>query len=131
MIHLCPVCFENKYLRQRVVDLRRNRQTPNCSYHPTRKGLPISEVAGIIDAALRANYEFAFQSPLSPPSDSLLDLLRQLTEPVNDRIIDDLSLALVDADVVDEALVGALRPVRMARFDISAGLHQMIVRCLR
>lgn len=102
MTHLCPFCFENKYLRQRVVDLRRNRQMPSCSYHPTRKGLPISEVAGIIDVALRTNYEFAFQSPLSPAGENLLDLLHQLTEPVNDRIVDDLSSALIDADVVDE-----------------------------
>lgn len=102
MTHLCPYCFHNSILRRRITELRRNRRLSNCTFHSSRKGVPISEVAALIDVVLRSNYEFAFCGHEDAVGRSLKDLLYDVTEAVDDHVIQALSNALIESEEIDE-----------------------------
>src|SRR3546814_1376004 len=42
---LCPQCIHNKVLRARLVEIRPHVSEGRCDNHPSRKGIPIENVA--------------------------------------------------------------------------------------
>jgi hypothetical protein len=101
MTHLCPLCFDNNILRRRIEELRRNQKYPSCSFHPTRKGVPIERIAEVVDAVLRANYTLAVEAFEHLPGSSLKELIRAVTGAVDERVTAALSGALIDRDEID------------------------------
>lgn len=99
MTRVCPECFSNSILRLRVTELRRNRRLSTCTFHPTRKGVPIGEVAAVIDPVLRANY--AISSDQFGQALSFHDLLYDVTGADDQRVVQGIADALSDADEYD------------------------------
>ena len=99
MTRVCPECFGNSVLRLRVSELRRNRRLPPCTFHPTRKGVPVGEVAAVVDPVLRANY--AIGDDRFGQASSFRDLLHDLTGADDDRVVQGIADALSDADDYD------------------------------
>lgn len=58
MTLLCPRCFSNKGLERRIVEVRPQFPDERCTFHPTMKGIPVKNVANIIDGVFRNNYTF-------------------------------------------------------------------------
>ena|GEM_PF-1226386 len=56
MTLLCPNCFSNKGLQQRLVEIRPNYRDDRCTFHSSLKGIPVANVAEIIDEVFRNNY---------------------------------------------------------------------------
>lgn len=102
MTYLCPICFENSILQRRIVERRRNRKMPPCSFHKDRKSIPAEEVAAIIDPELRANYTFATDFFGFSPGSSFHELLIEATEAVDDAIVQAVVDALIDGEEIDE-----------------------------
>ena len=71
-----------------------------CDFHPSKKGVPISAVAGIVDPVYRNKYTFGDYHPLydefigSDLSSTLLDL----TEADDNRVVTALAEALIEGD---------------------------------
>ncbi len=56
MTLLCPHCFSNKGLQQRLIEIRPSFSDDRCTFHPNLKGIPVKAVARIIDDVFRNNY---------------------------------------------------------------------------
>lgn len=100
MTRVCPECFDNSIVKRRVDELRRNRELPPCTFHPRRKGVPVAELAGLMDPVLRANYSIVYDAYLSG-GQSFHDLLFDLTGADDERVVQALGSALIDGDVYD------------------------------
>lgn len=59
MALLCPFCFEDKGLRRRLIEIRPRFDEGFCDRHPRRKGIPVGDIAELIDEVFRANFTFA------------------------------------------------------------------------
>lgn len=53
---VCPECFGKLGLKRRIIDIRPQFDLGNCEYHPTRKGVPLSAAAEIVDEVARENF---------------------------------------------------------------------------
>lgn len=100
-MNVCPKCFENVGLGRRIAQVRSKVSDGPCNEHPNRKGIPIEELAKIVDPVFREFY--------CPTSDEgsiwrrdrggdLIDTLYDLTGAIDDNISRALSAALIDRD---------------------------------
>jgi hypothetical protein len=100
-VNVCPDCFENDGLGRRIAQVRPKVSEGQCDEHPNRKGIPIEELAKIVDPVFRELYW--------PSADDgnhwrynrggdLIDTLYDLTGAIDDNISRALSSALVDLD---------------------------------
>lgn len=55
-MNVCPDCFGELGLKNRIVKLRPSFDVGKCAFHPTKKGVPIEKVAEIIDHVFRSHY---------------------------------------------------------------------------
>lgn len=98
-MNVCPECFENAALKKRIAEVRPN--FPNgekCPFHPSRKGVPLSEVGKIIDPALRANYAIGEWMFEHQEGDDLHTVLNETTGADDDEVIEGLIEWLIDND---------------------------------
>lgn len=91
---VCPDCFGNSGLQRRVIDIRPKFPDNKCELHPNKKGIPISEVAKIVDEVFRNRYTFCPDDS----GDGLDEKLYDLTEAGDDRVIDALKNSLIEHD---------------------------------
>ena len=56
MTLVCPDCFGHAGLRRRLIEIRPSLPKAPCDFHPTKKGIPISNVAKIVDDVFRNRY---------------------------------------------------------------------------
>tara|TARA_R110001583_G_C5649619_1_gene408610 strand:+ start:3035 stop:3295 length:261 start_codon:yes stop_codon:yes gene_type:complete len=56
MTHVCPHCFGDPELKKRIEEIRPGFPNDRCSFHSRYKGVPISEVAKIVDPVFRTHY---------------------------------------------------------------------------
>jgi hypothetical protein len=90
---LCPRCFGHRGLQSRIVELRPKFLHRKCDFHPTRKGIPVEEVAKIVDEVFRSNYGFALDGNEGAGLESIMyGLCGSAESNVVRAIIDQLKL---------------------------------------
>lgn len=94
----CPLCFDNKGLKRRLEEVRKDYDEGKCSVHPRRKGIPIEAVTTIVDEVFRNNYEFGDAEPMLSDDpeepevwhvqkgDTLLNTVGQLTGAIDEAV---------------------------------------------
>jgi len=102
MVLVCPDCFGNSGLARRIIEVRPDYPDAQCDFHPRKKGVPASVVAGIIDDVFRNRYtpggsDYIYDEYGHGSSD-LIETLLDLTEADDDRVANALADALIDAD---------------------------------
>lgn len=100
MILVCPDCFEEAGLQRRIIDIRPDFPNESCDFHPTKKGIPVSAVAEIVDQVYRNIYTFGDYDPRYDDfkGDDLSGTLYDLTEADDYRVITALADALIEGD---------------------------------
>ena len=56
MTLLCPDCFEDTGLKSRLIEIRPIVGIDKCDFHPTKKGIPVENIAEIVDTVFRQHY---------------------------------------------------------------------------
>ncbi len=97
---VCPDCFGDSGLQRRIKEVRPTFPDDPCDFHPSKKGVPISAVAEIVDPVFRNRYTFGDYHPLYGEfnGDDLPGTLLDLTEADDDRVVTALAEALIEAD---------------------------------
>lgn len=100
MTLVCPDCFGESGLQRRIKEVRPKFPDNPCSFHPTKKGVPIAAVAEIVDPVFRNRYTFGNYHPVYDDftGDDLHGTLFDLTEADDDRVVTALAEALIEAD---------------------------------
>lgn len=103
MTLVCPDCFDDSGLQRRIVEIRPDHPDVNCEFHPRKKGVPVSAVAEIVDEVFRSRYTFGRADGVYDEfgyggGGDLAETLRDLTEADDDRVVNALADALIDAD---------------------------------
>lgn len=63
-MNLCPECFDESVLKRRIVEIRPSYpDDEKCFFHPSKKGVPITEIAKMVDTVFRLNYRLSDESP--------------------------------------------------------------------
>ncbi len=100
MMNVCPYCFNDEGLKKRIVEIRRSAPNEKCSFHDKYKGVPISAVAKIVDAAFRNQYaQGNYDSFDGEQHGETLDCLVEDITSANDY---DIAKALADQLIQDE-----------------------------
>lgn len=101
MTLVCPECFGDRGLKRRIEDIRPSFPDEKCTFHPTRKGVPIKEVAVIVDAIFRAFYSHGEYRPWSngPEGDPLQFVLQEFCE-TDYEVAEPLAVQLMEDEVV-------------------------------
>ncbi len=99
-MNVCPDCFAVSGLQRRVTEIRKAQGVGHCDFHPTKKGVPIAAVAEIVDKVFRDNYGGGPHDPYSiePHGDELVEVVQDLTQPVDWTIVEALRDALIEGD---------------------------------
>ncbi|MDP2496182.1 RES family NAD+ phosphorylase [Shimia thalassica] len=94
---ICPDCFENSSLQNRIKEIRPSFDEGQCEQHPSKKGVPIGEVARIMDEVITNNYYVSgFDYHGEPTGLSLIDLIYDLTGANHDDVATALQNAIID-----------------------------------
>jgi hypothetical protein len=98
MTLLCPDCFGEAGLKKRIEEIRPNFPNDKCTFHPTKKGVPIADVAVIVDNVFRSHYGFAESNQyLDSNGDTLETLVGELVE-ADEKVTQLLSAQLIEDD---------------------------------
>lgn len=100
-MNICPDCFENEGLGRRIAQVRPKVSQGQCDEHPNRKGIPIEELAKIVDPVFRELFWSTADDGNIWRQDrgsDLLDTLYDITGAIDDDINRALIGALVDQD---------------------------------
>jgi hypothetical protein len=95
---LCPQCFGDSGLQRRIVEIRPTFPDKKCDFHPRLRGVPIKEVAKIIDEVFRFNYRFAEPTYDGEGGDSLEAIIYDLTGAVEHDVV----RAIIDQLIEDD-----------------------------
>jgi RES domain len=112
MTNLCPYCFNDSSFRRRLKELRpKYPRSDKCEYHPNRSGIPVQDIAPLIDAVIGPNYHIGEFRPCpsfdsdkpdwEQEGDSLVDIVYELTGAETDDIANDIVNQLVEDDPYD------------------------------
>lgn len=100
-MNICPDCFENEGLGRRIAQVRPKVSQGQCDEHPNRKGIPIEDLAKIVDPVFRELFWSTADDGNIWRQDrgsDLLDTLYDITGAIDDDINRALIGALVDQD---------------------------------
>ena len=53
---VCPDCFSEPGLKSRIIAIRPSQPNQQCSYHPRKKGIPLTEILPIISEIIANTY---------------------------------------------------------------------------
>lgn len=100
MTLVCPNCFGDAGLKRRLIEIRPSLPDVVCDFHPTKKGLPISYVAEIVNDVFRNRYCRGEDHPYNDiqHGDDLNGTLLDLVEADDDRVISALATELMEKD---------------------------------
>lgn len=100
MVLVCPDCFGEEGLKRRIIDIRPKFDEGSCQFHPSKKGVPVSEVAKIVDEVFRNAFALGDYESYSgePKGEDLTTTLYDLTEADDDRVVQYLADALIESD---------------------------------
>lgn len=100
MTFLCPRCFDNKGLERRLIEIRPEFPDEKCTFHPSMKGIPVEDVAKIVDEVFRNNYGLGHYNDMTDDfmGDDLQAILYELTGADLDDVVSALAAQLVEDD---------------------------------
>lgn len=100
MTLVCPDCFDEAGLQRRIKEIRPDFPDEPCEFHPSKKGIPVSAVAEIVDQVFRNSYTFGDYDPRYDDfmGSDLAGTPYDLTEADDDRVISALADALIEGD---------------------------------
>jgi hypothetical protein len=100
MTLVCPDCFGSSGLKRRIVEIRPKFEDGACNFHPSKKGVPISEVAEIVDEAFRIRYTYSSVDSRTGEynGNNLDDTLWELTEAEDVGVIKALADELLELE---------------------------------
>lgn len=100
MTLVCPDCFGDAGLKRRIIEIRPKFANELCNFHPSKKGIPISKVAEIVDPVFRNRYTFGFDHPACDDfkGDNLHGTVHELTEADDYEVVTALADALIEGD---------------------------------
>jgi hypothetical protein len=98
MTLVCPACFGTPGLKRRIRELRRGLRKGRCDFHPSRKGVPIADVAKVVDEAFRYKYLIADTSHDGDNGDELGSIIYHLTGAFDADVV----RAIVERLIEDE-----------------------------
>lgn len=109
MTHFCPSCFADKSLSSQLTKARPQFDDGKfCDFHPSRKGIPGTYVAELVDGAIRSHYTWADPNPYVRDGNSLSHVLTDLVSPENEDILAALQGALEETELRDTRKGGAV-----------------------
>ena len=97
MTLLCQ-CFGNRGLQRRIAEIRPNFPDEKCNFHPSRKGIPVEDVAKIVDEVFRQNYQIADPGYDGDDGESLETTIYELTGADDDGVVRAVIDQLIEAD---------------------------------
>lgn len=95
-MNVCTRCFDDVGLGTRIKEIRKSQpDEQKCDFHPTMKGVPISEVAQIVDDVFRQRWVLGRYDPRTDDffGESVESALEGLTGANQDEVVN----ALIDA----------------------------------
>ncbi|GLK68915.1 hypothetical protein GCM10008179_25530 [Hansschlegelia plantiphila] len=97
---MCPKCFDDAGLERRLIEIRPDFPDEKCDFHPTMKGIPVEDVANIIDDVFRNNYEIGQYRNYDGEyeGEDLESILYELTGASDHQVVSVLAKQLVDDD---------------------------------
>ncbi|WP_309663691.1 RES family NAD+ phosphorylase [Tabrizicola sp.] len=96
---VCPDCFANTGLQNRIKTIRPNFDDGACYAHVTKKGVPLEAVARIIEEVIRNNFHLSgFDYKGEPLGESLIDVIYCLTEAHDHEVVEALQSVLIEED---------------------------------
>lgn len=98
MTFVCPRCFGESGLRRRIEEIRAKSPHEKCTFHPRYKGVPISEVAAVVDQVFRTNFWIGEPTFEGQEGDPLKAVVSDLVESEEDAITDALIGQLIEDD---------------------------------
>ena len=96
--NVCPRCFGNESLAARVRQLQADRDDSACDFHEGERGVPLEEVAKIIDEVFRQRYGLAPDDYGESEGDDLESCVSELTECDEEDVGAALAAGLIDLD---------------------------------
>lgn len=96
-MYVCAGCFNAKGLQRRIEDIEKNSDGRECTYHSNNNGVPVEEVAKILEDVI-LNY-YSSSDRIKGTYDSgytLLELLCDLPEHENHEMAEALQSALIN-----------------------------------
>lgn len=99
-MYVCPDCFGDKGLQKRIVQIRPRFGGEHCDFHPSKKGIPVEAVSGLLDPVIRDNFGGSAEDPYSfgQKGVSFHDLVLKLTSAIDDNIVEALMSQLSEDD---------------------------------
>ena len=100
MTFLCLDCFDDAGLKLRIKEIRKDFSSKNkCNFHPSKKGIPVSAIAEIIDPVFQQYYQrdpnFSYDTDV--PIDDLCFRIGELTQ-CEPEIAKDIESYLIESD---------------------------------
>lgn len=97
---VCPKCFGNEGLQARIIDIRPEKGRDRCPRHPRSKGVPIKDVADIVEEVIRNNYGHGHYDSMSDDfvGDDLTSIVDEVTEAVDYELAEALATRMIDQD---------------------------------
>jgi len=97
---VCPECFGDQGLRRRVVEMRAKAPNEKCDMHPRRKGVPVEQVAAVLDAVIRNHYAHGSYDSVHDDfrGEGLEQLVYELTSADEERVARALVEQLIEDD---------------------------------
>ena len=96
--NVCPRCFGNESLAARVHELQADRDDIACDFHEGERGVPVEEVAKVIDEVFRQRYGLAPNEYGESEGDDLESCVSELTECDEEEVGAALAAGLIDLD---------------------------------
>ncbi len=92
---LCPDCFGQEHLKTRIEEIRPEVGEGKCKFHKTKEGVPIGEIAKIVDSEFKWFYEVT-SGFFSDEGDSLDICIHSLTNATNLSIAEAIANQIVE-----------------------------------
>jgi hypothetical protein len=96
--YVCPMCFADDSLKQRIRDIQSDYEGQTCDIHTCETGVPIEQIATVVDEVFRQNYGLASWDGNGDEGDDLQLCVSELTGATDDRVAESLVKHLIDRD---------------------------------
>ncbi len=110
-MNVCPDCFNEGSLKKRILQIRPTKGQGFCQFHPNKKGVPIEDIAQLVDPVFRAFFILGDDVPyflgdtdqvqFEQNGESLANCIESLTDATSYLICETLAQELINIDPYD------------------------------
>ena len=96
---VCPDCFGKKGLKRRIAEIRPEFQLGRCGFHPRKKGIPVEEVAEILQDVIENNFhQTGYDYEGEPLGELLIDVIYELSATDENEVAEAIQEYLIEND---------------------------------